>query len=580
MPSSLIISGGGGGGSSSGGNASVGLNGGVGPTSSTQIGDIVAGVFTAFSPSNPIPISGTITALNASVGPTGVAAPVFATEIGVINAGGNLVGASATNPVRIDPTGTTIQPVSGTITALQGTSPWVVSGTVTVTPSGLQNVNLADLNAVALGSPSAYGTSPGAVNVIGVNAFVTNLPATQTIAGNKTNNNAAPGATNLGALVAIANAAAPTWTEGDQVLLSVDLSGVQRENVAEWGGTAVTAPPATGVPATGLEVSPVVKTLTRKFLAVSTTTPLGAGATFTSAWFDTDQTGGVYVEMNSLSNVTSGAVAIQQSDDQVNVSNMFSVAAITASTPAQMSGSVTRRYWRIVYTNGATLQTTFALNVTEQSIPGIFTGISTGNGQAALQLGGGSFIGGVLCAPLLASITTSGGIQNQGANNILTINNNGGALGLLGVVNYAVTDGTTGGQTAALRTPNVFKTVSVPATASGNTALWTPTAGKKFRLMRYCIFATNLGATAATVITILFQDSVTGITVGTYDILLPAAATSTAVLVGGNVQVSHWVDLGNGYLSVAANNVLNVNVSATVAGATGSFRYNVCGTEE
>jgi hypothetical protein len=45
------------------------------------------------------------------------------------------------------------------------------------------------------------------------------------VVGNNTNNNAAPGATNVGALVALANAAAPTDTEGDQVLLSTDLAG-------------------------------------------------------------------------------------------------------------------------------------------------------------------------------------------------------------------------------------------------------------------------------------------------------------------------------------------------------------------
>ncbi len=49
--------------------------------------------------------------------------------------------------------------------------------------------------------------------------------------GNKTNNNAAPGATNIGALVGIANAAAPTYTEGDQVLISTDLSGNTRVTV-------------------------------------------------------------------------------------------------------------------------------------------------------------------------------------------------------------------------------------------------------------------------------------------------------------------------------------------------------------
>src|SRR5579863_3814709 len=146
MPSSIIIGQGSGTGSGGGGsNASVGLNGGPGPTSSTQIGDVVAGVFTAFSASNPVPVTGTITANNASVGATGVTAPAFATEIGVIDISGNLVGASATNPVRIDPTGTTVQPVSGTITANQGTSPWVN--------------NLTQVAGVALGATAvtAYG---------------------------------------------------------------------------------------------------------------------------------------------------------------------------------------------------------------------------------------------------------------------------------------------------------------------------------------------------------------------------------------------------------------------------------------
>jgi hypothetical protein len=122
----------------------------------------------------------------------------------------------------------------------------------------------------------------------------------------------------------------------------------------------------------------------------------------------------------------------------------------------------------------------------------------------------------------------------------------------------------------------VFKTASVPATAMGNTAVWTPTSRKKFRLMRFQITGTNIAATAATVITVSFQDSSTGIAPGTYDFLMPAVANVQS----GTQFVSDWVDLGNGYLSTTANNVLNANVSATVAGATGAFRYNVCGCEE
>src|SRR6516162_2263862 len=56
--------------------------------------------------------------------------------------------------------------------------------------------------------------------------FSGSLPST--VAGNLTNNNAAPAANNLGVLPAIANASAPTWSEGKQVLLSVDTGGSLR----------------------------------------------------------------------------------------------------------------------------------------------------------------------------------------------------------------------------------------------------------------------------------------------------------------------------------------------------------------
>ena len=576
MPSSVIISGGGGGGSSSGGNASVGVNGSPAPLSSTEIGFINAsGNEVGVSASNPLPITGTITALNASVDPTGVAAPAFATEIGVISAGGNLVGASATNPVRIDPTGTTIQPVSGTITALQGTSPWVVSGTVTITPSGLQNINLTQLNSVALGSPSAYGTSPGAVNVIGVNAFVTNLPATQTIAGNKTNNNAAPGTTNLGALVAIANAAAPTYTEGDQVLLSTDLSGTLRNNIAKWGGTTVSAPPAASTPPAGTEVAPVIRPIGRKQTQILTTTPLAGAGVFTSSWFDTNATGDVFVSAfaftNAAANSSTNGFIIQGTDDQSNASltKTLALASVTGTALAQITAFISTQYWRVQYTNGATTQVGGAFEITATSINyanDLFIQ-SPPNPTTFSQA--------VWTTSMPPNVLNPTVIDGRVAFQQTDVSNT--VAGIPASLNM-VSTGTAAG--FFQRTPAVFKTASVPATASGNTAVWTPAAGKKFRLMKFQISGTNLAATAVTTITISFVDGATGIAIGTYDVLLPAVATSTAILVGGSVRISEVYDLGNGYLSLAANNVLSANVSATVAGATGSFRYNVIGTEE
>ena len=73
---------------------------------------------------------------------------------------------------------------------------------------------------------SASGDANGRVNV---NA-----------AGIKTNNNAAPGATNVGVLPAVANASAPSWTEGNQVGLSTLLNGATRIDNTSWLGS--TAP--------------------------------------------------------------------------------------------------------------------------------------------------------------------------------------------------------------------------------------------------------------------------------------------------------------------------------------------------
>lgn len=55
--------------------------------------------------------------------------------------GGAVAGGTATNPVRTDPTGTTTQPVSGTVTANQGGAPWSVSGSGTFTVSGTVTAN-------------------------------------------------------------------------------------------------------------------------------------------------------------------------------------------------------------------------------------------------------------------------------------------------------------------------------------------------------------------------------------------------------------------------------------------------------
>lgn len=104
------------------------------------------------------------------------------------------------------------------------------------------------------------------------------------------------------------------------------------------------------------------------------------------------------------------------------------------------------------------------------------------------------------------------------------------------------------------RTPNVFKYIGAVAVTAGTpVAIWTPATGKKFRLMGYSLFS---GGTT----TIYLKDATTNI---------------MSVFTGSSVQTVVSPNLGNGYISAVANNVLNADVSAT----TTVWGY-VFGTEE
>jgi hypothetical protein len=82
-------------------------------------------------------------------------------HVPIDSAGGDMTD-STNHRLKVDGSGVT-QPVSGTLTANQGTAnatPW--------------NQNVSQWGGSAVGAMANYGTSPGAVLVPGVNAFVTN----------------------------------------------------------------------------------------------------------------------------------------------------------------------------------------------------------------------------------------------------------------------------------------------------------------------------------------------------------------------------------------------------------------------
>jgi len=128
----------------------------------------------------------------------------------------------------------------------QGTSPWVVSnsGTFAVQASIAASQTIAVTNVGTFAVQASIAASQ-TIAVTNVGTFAVQA------AGTKTNNNAAPGATNVGVLPGIANAAVQTWTEGDQVLESMDLSGNQRMAVTNYAGSAAVTNGIAGLIPTG-----------------------------------------------------------------------------------------------------------------------------------------------------------------------------------------------------------------------------------------------------------------------------------------------------------------------------------------
>jgi hypothetical protein len=120
-----------------------------------------------------------------------------------------------------------------------------------------------------------------------------------------------------------------------------------------------------------------------------------------------------------------------------------------------------------------------------------------------------------------------------------------------------------------IRVANIFHTVL--ATLVGSTAVWTPTAGKKFRLMGYTISVA--GTLAATGVQVLKLEDA-AVVIKTH--LANVIETPTVSISGGDTQIG--ADLGQGQLSAAVNNVLNINLGTAMA--TGGVAVNVWGTEE
>jgi len=152
---------------------------------------------------------------------------------------------------------------------------------------------------------------------------------------------------------------------------------------------------------------------------------------------------------------------------------------------------------------------------------------------------------------------------NQSPPELTEFNADGESATLVGQPTATFLYGFNGSTWDRVRIANTFKTLS--ATASGNTAVWTPGAGSKFRLMGFEI--TVVGTLSAAGIQVI--ELLDGATV-IKNFLAYVGTTGAAAQVFAE-------DMGQGYLSTTAANVLNINLGTAMS--TGAVTINAWGTQ-
>jgi hypothetical protein len=277
-------------------NASIGLNGSAIPTSSTQTGgtdgtnlqpfrvfDVDSGAGTQY-------VQGVSLRLSAS--------------------GGSVEFGTATNPIRIDPTGSTTQPVSGTVTANAGT------GNFTVVQATAANLNATVVQGTAanLRAQTASESATGSAT-----------PATAGLAG--------------GAVTT----AAPTYTTGNLGALSLTTGGLLRVD-----GSGATQPVSGTVAATqsgtwnitnisgtiSLPTGAATETSLAKLTLAQGSTTSGQSGTLMQGAVTTAAPTYTTAQTSPLSLTTAGALRIDGSSTTQPVSGTVTSNQGTANTLA------------------------------------------------------------------------------------------------------------------------------------------------------------------------------------------------------------------------------------------------------
>jgi len=269
------------GGGGAGGNVNItGINGSAPALTNPLPVELSDGTNPVGTAGNPLSVN-VITGggSNASVGATGATAPTSATEIGVIDGTGKLQGASASNPVRVDPTGTTTQPISATslpLPTLAATSTkqsdgsqksQVVDGSGNVITStgnaldvNVKTPNPLPISAASLPLPTLAATSTKQSDGSQKSQIVDGSGNVVTSTGNALDVNIKTGITNplpvTGTITAVTSITNQVDTNLKQVAganTSTAASGVQKVGVVGNAGAIFDGATAAAVPANAVQ---------------------------------------------------------------------------------------------------------------------------------------------------------------------------------------------------------------------------------------------------------------------------------------------------------------------------------------
>ncbi len=168
---------------------------------------------------------------------------------------------------------------------------------------------------------------------------------------------AMPGGAQIG-LAGMTTATQQSFTVSVSAGTSLSVRLVSQITGSSSPGVTIVMVPSSGAPVR-------TSTINYKNGFTLTTAALGVSGVYTSPWFDNSSDGNMASVCYARSNVASAAsgFVVQQSGDPTDSNFTISSysATVNASTTTAAFANTYQRYWRIVYTNGGTGQTTFKI---------------------------------------------------------------------------------------------------------------------------------------------------------------------------------------------------------------------------